>query len=492
MEDTTPRRRLKKRYVVLAIFLGFAALIGNVVWQAVTAKPGPMVDYHQKLYELSSQAQGEGPDQWDVFEQVLAEAKQAQADLWDADEAAGIENLKEEELTAVYAAGDGSPEEFAAMQERGRRWMESFAEAGLFDHTGALPAVQTAIRPPSQGPLLETLLPYLGKSRRLARIQGARMHLAAERGDWADYTAAFEETLATARIVAGQTALIDYMVGIAIESLALLELRRDLASGQIDDPAVIDGLLAAMERQRLPTMVHALEGHRMLQLDIIQRIYTDDGNGDGTLILTELDNVGMVDGPPTAFWGLSTEYRISNVAGFVFPSRAETVADMNRLVDPLVAEAALPAHQRTTPFDADQYDASLPARQVLLRLFTSGIEKVYRHGDLASTVAAGTELLLRIERHRLQAGEAPDSLADLAAADPEADLIDPMTGEPFLYTRLADDPEGRPYLLYAAGADGRDDGGVEDDKIQAERAFLNEPGTDYVLNPPPPQPDWDE
>ena len=494
------QRRFKKRYVALAAILLLAALLGSVVWRAVTAAPGPLIDYHQKMYDLSVQLQPAGPDEWPVFEGALAKARGAQAAIQAAEQAAGVENadggrlpweLRDLPTDAVHSAGSGDPEEFAALQARGREWLESFAAAGLFEQTARLPAAQTAVRPLTAGPLLDVRLPYLGEARGLARIQAARMHMAAERGDWADYTAAVEELLAMARIIASQTTLIDYLVGTAIESLALAEVRKDLAAGLIDDPAAIDRLLAAIDRQQLPTSAHALEAERMFTLDVIQRVYTDNGKGDGRLILTEVAGHPVL-GPSLSSPGIA-KYGISNAAGFVFPSRARTVADLNRLFDPLIADAGTPAYLRTSEFSADHFVESFPRLQLVLRAFAPALGGFRQTADDARTIAAGTRLLLRLERHRLRTGAAPASLADLAAADPAADLIDPMTGEPFLYARLTDDPHGRPYLLYAAGADGRDDGGIEAEKGPAEQAFRRgRPGTDYVLNPPPQQPDWDE
>src|SRR5690606_34599261 len=184
-----------------------------------------------------------------------------------------------------------------------------------------------------------------------------------------------------------------------------------------------------------------------------------------------------------------------NVAAPLFPSRARTVADLNHVFDTVIADAGIPAHQRTDSFDADTYVETLPRRQFILRMLTPAIASASRSADQSRTILAGTQLLLRIERYRLQRGEAPLSLAELAAggADSEADLIDPMTGQPFLYTRLTGDPHGRPYLLYAAGADGRDDGGRQAEEGPAEQAFRRDrPGIDYVLNPPPQTPDRGE
>jgi hypothetical protein len=486
-----PRRRFKKRYIVLALFLAFAGLIGMVVWQAVTAKPGPLVDYHQKMHELAASHQPAGPDRWSDFERALAEMKKAQEAIREAERAAGVENVELPPVDTLYSAGYGDPEEFAALQARARKWLPALAEAGLFEHTAALAGAQTAVRPAGSGRLLDLLLPYLGESRNLARIQAARMHLAAERGDWNDYAAAFEELLATARILTSQTTLIDFLVGVAIEALALSELRKDVVEGVIHEPAVIDALLAAMERQRSRGITLALEGERMSLFDFIQRVYTDDGAGDGRLILTELaamDIFGASPVPETV-----ADLRIINAAGIAFPGRAETVAHVNRVYDAMIAEAQTLPHERTNPFDGGAYVESLPSRQIVLRLMLPALSSALHTADQIIVVRAGSEVLLRIERYRLQHGEAPLSLAELAAADPEADLIDPMTGEPFLYTRLTDDPHGRPYLLYAAGADGRDDGGRQADEGPAEQAFRpNRPGIDYVLNPPPQAPEWDE
>src|SRR5690606_25661100 len=162
-----PRRRFKKRYSVLALFLAFAGLIGMVVWQAVTAKPGPLVDYHQRMHELAASHEPAGPDRWDAVEQALAGLEAAQGAVRRAERAAGVENVALPPVAPLYSAGYGDPEEFAALQARARNWLPALAEAGLFEHTAALPGAQRAVRPAGSGRLLDLLLPYLGESRNL-------------------------------------------------------------------------------------------------------------------------------------------------------------------------------------------------------------------------------------------------------------------------------------------------------------------------------------
>jgi hypothetical protein len=115
---------------------------------------------------------------------------------------------------------------------------------------------------------------------------------------------------------------------------------------------------------------------------------------------------------------------------------------------------------------------------------------VVRTFDFGRTERAGTHLMLRIERYRVLTGSPPESLEALAAADPTVDLIDPMTGNPFRYRLLEGDPAGRPYLLYADGSDGVDDGGVIHPEGNFKGLRDDATGADFIVNPPPEAPEW--
>src|SRR5690606_3092156 len=165
---------------------------------------------------------------------------------------------------------------------------------------------------------------------------------------------------------------------------------------------------------------------------------------------------------------------------------------LDRLLGPVIAAADLPPHNRGELLEGMIWLDALSPRQVVLRAVAPSASGALRTADQSTLLRAGSELLLRIERYRLQQGQPPESLAELATADPEADLIDPMTGDPFLYKRLSNDPHGRPYLLYAPGGDGEDDGGVATDGPPQDAYRRVSTGVDYILNLPPPQPNWDE
>ncbi|MFG0283310.1 MAG: hypothetical protein ACF8R7_02715 [Phycisphaerales bacterium JB039] len=464
---------LRTRNIVLGLTLAIALLVGWVILRAVTARPGPLVDYHQKMYELSAAAQPPGPDQWQTFGGALDAAT------------ATLSDAGKPPMDVIYTSPEAYGESWAEDHALALEAMRQIRDEGIFEHTARLLQVDKAVRPPAEGPVFLTLLPYLGDSRLVARTQMARMRLAWDAGETGEIASAAEEALALGRIVGAQTTLIDHLVGIAIHALVAKEIRRGLVRDPLEDIETLARLDAALQRHALGPLAVALEGERCCQMDAIQRLYTDDGDGDGRLILSRLDDIASWGAGSPVPSGLA-DASIINVASALFPSRRETVAQLDAYFDPVIAESQLARHARPRPgFDTDAYIMSLPRRQILLRILIPAIGSSLEGRDALDTELAGTRLMLRLEMYRLRTGAAPRTLAELAAADPGASIIDPMTGEPFLYTPLIDDPAGRPYLLYSAGANGRDDGAAEHPK--GEHQALRDPQTaaDFVLNPAP-------
>src|SRR5690606_37129431 len=85
------------------------------------------------------------------------------------------------------------------------------------------------------------------------------------------------------------------------------------------------------------------------------------------------------------------DLRIINAASVVFPGRAETVADINRAYDTMIAEAQTPPHERTDPFNGDAYVESLPPRQIILRLMLPALSSALRTADQLTVVRAGRD-----------------------------------------------------------------------------------------------------
>ena len=109
------------------------------------------------------------------------------------------------------------------------------------------------------------------------------------------------------------------------------------------------------------------------------------------------------------------------------------------------------------------------------------------NADTPFTVACRPGQLLRMPishgEGRYVADE--ETLAELDADLRSTPIVDPLSGEPFVYRRLVADEHRRPFLLYSLGEDGEDQSDRWDDNspsIQMHYAGTAFEYTDYVLN----------
>jgi hypothetical protein len=92
----------------------------------------------------------------------------------------------------------------------------------------------------------------------------------------------------------------------------------------------------------------------------------------------------------------------------------------------------------------------------LLSNMLSVLEKMDRHHARLQVAQLGIQL----ELHRRETGSVPSDILNM----PESQQVDPFTGDPMKYF-LSD---GRP-VIYSVGPNGRDDGGVQDERHTGER-----------------------
>jgi hypothetical protein len=179
---------------------------------------------------------------------------------------------------AVFDERDVLPE-LAALTLRGEKgaWKRLAAAA-------ACPRFQRIIEPdPSRRVMWELYLPELSSLRQLARARVASMRLALRRGDTDEFLRGADESMAIVRACASQFTLIDRLVGHAVASMVLPEIRRSVQETAMK-PETLEEISTAMERQlRLPPIELSMRGEEQSLLDLLQYCFTDDGHGDGVL-----------------------------------------------------------------------------------------------------------------------------------------------------------------------------------------------------------------
>ncbi|MCH7792781.1 MAG: hypothetical protein IID31_10955 [Planctomycetes bacterium] len=466
-----------------------AAFVGRELYLALTATPGSAVDYHALAEELVASYQPPGDENgWDLLEDAVR-LKQDAADL------TSHGDLLDEGYTYIrspsdYTFGDDDPtaEELRAAGIEG---LDALREAGVWDRLDQLSQAPRVLRPlPRQGALLDVLLPELGQTRLLARALGARMRVSHDAGDDADVAAAFAQGCGLARALMHQFTLIDHLVGMAIFTLNDDELRYELVERPMDEQSLLI-IADALDRLALTPPQLPFEGERLFMLNTIQWMHTDDGHGDGRLILAQTAG-------PQSFTGNARARGspLLNLASIAFPSKKQTTEQAERFYTAVIEAAQQPRQNRgAIQLDPDAWVDQIPKRQILLRLLAPALGSALEARDLFDARLAGARTMVAIKLYSARHGTYPDALDDLV---PE--FLPELPNDPyapdgrFVYRRIdpATDPYNRLYLLYSVGYDGIDDAGQVIDDKPHRGLTAGHPGTDYVFNLPRPLPHDDD
>lgn len=489
--DSPPRRqrrlhpsrtgRVRKRCIALLIVLLLLGWLGWLIAGAIGARPGPLVDYQQKLIDLSASTQPEGENGWPAFIEALTlYSMMGSPDVpdWptDSEQLANVQYL-----TRVLAG------EFDVQRLRFELALLAHVEqSGVLEALDAAAAAPRAVREALDGAdqgILFTLLPELSQTRSVARMCAARMRASQEAGDTEQFLRSTEHALALARISSHDPFYISHLVGIAVSTLTLSELGHQVVEKELDE-ATCRRLLDLLDRHRLAPMSFAFEAERMSQLDVIQRTYSDDGNGDGILLMSKAaEMANMFGGAPP----MSGAHPVFNVVGLVLPGRAETTRLLNEYFDAAIEQSELPGPQRRNhPVNLNDFVDNLPRGHFILQLLLPALARGLLNDLNAQAMHEATRLLLAIEAFEARHGRLPDALDDLAPDFLASVPLDPVSGKPFGYLRREPTVEdSRTYWLYSVGFDGTDNGGAEppgDDEMAALRSEPEGNGFDYVFN----------
>jgi hypothetical protein len=462
MTPSTPTRKTWHRPRNVLLVLGLLALAWTVrqAWWWATAEPAPVVDYASALHDLTASHQPDGRDGWEFFRDAASGAEEVEASVVALDLADKTSRPRRDHPYLDYSLvlRKTLDREFLAPELLA---LERLRDRGIWDLLAEGAACPRAIRPSRAGSPIVTdfFLPEIRSFRSLASARVASMRLAAIVGDRDERVAAFEQSLALARVSASQPTLIEHLVGLAIADLALEELRVELHEAPVDE-GTGRRLLGAMDRQlRLPPMSMVVEAERMMMLDMIQCAFTDDGHGDGRLDATALNDIGG-SAPITARLG-----------GLFLAGRKETTALANELYDGLAHNADLdPARRATNGFDEGAFMSQLNYRHVLLKALAPAVARSLASSDRVRGQVAATRIMVAVETYRAIHGEPPDRLEDLVPEVLAEVPADPANGAAFLYRRGEAHEHGRDYVLCSMGLAATDDAGgarAEQDPLRA-------------------------
>ncbi|MEM9372790.1 MAG: hypothetical protein AAGA55_04025 [Planctomycetota bacterium] len=344
-------------------------------------------------------------------------------------------------------------------------------EGASFSVTRAIPA---STRADETGSLITVLLPWIGQTRKAGKVLLTDAFFASESGDAQRTADRIESSILYAGLAADDGFLISHLVGVSLQQQSEAMLLRILHEHpDLLTDAQLIGIAhrltsVAQRTQQVDTRIE-----RTMILDVLQRCFTDDGNGDGRLTASGFDLLGSeifqlgpesnldftLDGSvkPTAIGRLLGPAALVTVA-----SRREHIEAYDHLVGfmdaalqsntPAARSAELLAELDTEFTKVVDQSHRFPILGILMPSMGSVVQTVH----IARAHTGATLLTVAAHLHHRRTGNWPDDASELV---------------PHLLPSIPEDPfdPGRSFrllvrdgrlLVYSVGSDGDDDSGT--------------------------------
>ncbi|UCF43253.1 MAG: hypothetical protein JSV99_11890 [Planctomycetota bacterium] len=312
--------------------------------------------------------------------------------------------------------------------------------------------------------MISVIMPNLGEFRKIAYALQWRAWLSAEKGL---YDEALEDAMVCYRLgrhLKPDKTIIEQLVGIAIEALALQTVR-DIISEHKKDSASLAKLQQDLEQITAnESFVISAKTERLFMYDEIQRCFTEDRLGHGHIYLPRITGlIAMTEngGGEKGSWLDSfcadlVYYLQCGGLIFIHPNKKETLRTANEFYDYFEHLAVKSAAQMNADREViDTKFEKLFGRNVLMRTLAPALRKVIEIGNRFLIDVRATVALVAILRHRQDTGSYPESLGELITGGYLKEIpLDPFSDKPLVYKRADDD-----FVLYSVGLNFIDNGG---------------------------------
>ena len=313
--------------------------------------------------------------------------------------------------------------------------------------------------------MLSVLMPYLAGFRRIAFSFRWRSRLLAEKGLYEEAFSDIKTCYRLGRHIKGNVVvLIEQLVGIAIEAVAVQNLRGILSEHKIDSAT-----LTILQRDLEQIIVGeefamSFAGEKLFIYDEIQRCFTEDRFGGGHLYLSRMSQIRS-DGDESVpslqdfIFGTIFEpeaWPVVLKVLFYHPNKQQTREAADRFYAYCDAFAQkTPAQIRAQGIDMQKETMNIVGDNVLLDILTPALGRAARIGHRHRTNVEATIAILALHRYKADKNSFPDDLQQLITAGYLRQLpVDVYSDKPLVYRKTADS-----FILYSVGQNFMDDGG---------------------------------
>jgi len=342
------------------------------------------------------------------------------------------------------------------------------AKRWLQEHNDALELIIEGSRKPyywrtyksdseKPGEMISVPVPDLSIFRDLAYSLRLRIWLSAEQGHFKD---AFDDLKSCYRFgqqIRGDKTLIEQLVGIAIEALAVRTIRDIVGGYEIDSTILADFQRDFQQIIADENFAISFKAEKLFLYDEIQRCFTSDRIGKGHLYLPRFEKLKEAEG---SYEGEPGDFIVESLASAPFllmhPNKEETLRTANAFYDyyeKLSLKTALQGHIESE--DIDKKVEEFLKGNYFLNLITPAVLRVIQISHRLPVDVKGALTMIAIFRYKADKGRYPQNLNQLVTAGYLKQLpIDSFSDKPLSYRKTEDN-----FILYSVGPNFIDDGG---------------------------------
>ncbi len=373
---------------------------------------------------------------------------------------------------------DHEPALFAANDRLCRQALDEFAAVGVWS------ALERASMSKRSEPTLDHTNWLLTQSadrlktvRMLARANQHRAQLALKHADVAAFLSTVREGLAIGRSLTPDVDLSAELTACLADDQHLQLVRTSLTSQHFDESALseLQSIILQSERRTLQASV-AADG--ILALDIIEMVYSDNGQGSGYL------RTGGFRRPTIAAAQGGIASWLDLVPAVWLPSKRDVVdATWRHREATLMALENEWSVSRIMEMYSTTLDTAISQSNYALANLGAPSGTAIVSSRRSETQRRGTLLMIALQRYRLQHERYPSTLNELVPQFLISLPRDPFSDAPYGY-RLLDPTAARAdtgYVLYSFGLDDTDNSGTPHEKPY--KSFHEDgQGTDFIIN----------
>ena len=313
--------------------------------------------------------------------------------------------------------------------------------------------------------MMTVLVPELQYVRRLAFTLRWWIWISAEQDRYEDAFRGIKSLYCMGHHLRGNKTLVEQLVGIAIEALALGTLHQILWDHTIEAATLAELQETLDQIVADEDFTLSLKAEKLVTYDVIQRSFTGGLDGGHIIpkslnrlllevtIISSGENIPARDRFIHDVWAIIRRWCYIL---FLHPDKQETFRATEHFYDYWEKVAAMtPAKVRAKQADIEEQAKQIIRGNILLQAMAPTLERISLYVHSVRTSVEAMITIIAILRYEKSSGRYPDDLEEMVAAGYLKEVpIDPYSGGSLLYKRTE-----KGFLLYSVGPNFKDDGG---------------------------------